>query len=138
MEFCFRCVAVNEYLNKTTTSAEAKVTVSNSRDYSASSLLPQTSYNYVLNENSSLQLACAVSGYPSSIPTWSFLPRNSIDKTKLRFLVNSTSGISLLNLQNVVHSDSGVYICAARNSLNKSMEYQVCTLLIEKQIYSFK
>ncbi|XP_043479133.1 protogenin B-like isoform X1 [Leptopilina heterotoma] len=120
----YRCVAVNEYLNKTTTSAEAKLTVSNSRDYSASSLLPQTSNNYVLNENSSLQLACAVSGYPSSIPTWSFLPRNSINKTKLRFLVNSTSGISLLNLQNVVHSDSGVYTCAARNSLNKSMEYQ--------------
>lgn len=125
-KFYFRCVATNDYLNKTTLSKEAKLIVSNSKEHSVISILPQTSYNYELIENSSLRLACAVSGYPSSVSSWSFVPRNSIiDKTQLRIHLNFTSGISILNLQNVGPSNSGVYTCAAKNSLNKTIEYQV-------------
>ncbi|XP_051165307.1 protogenin B-like isoform X2 [Leptopilina boulardi] len=125
----YRCVATNDYLNKTTLSKEAKLIVSNSKEHSVISILPQTSYNYELIENSSLRLACAVSGYPSSVSSWSFVPRNSIiDKTQLRIHLNFTSGISILNLQNVGPSNSGVYTCAAKNSLNKTIEYQHITI----------
>lgn len=121
----YRCVATNDYLNKTTISKEAKLIVSNSKEFSVSSLLPQTSDSYVLTENSSLRIACAVSGYPSSEPSWLFVPRNSINNTKTRLVINSTNGISLLNLQNVTPSDSGDYICSAKNKLNASIKYQV-------------
>lgn len=124
----YRCVATNDYLNKTTISKEAKLIVSNSKEFSVSSLLPQTSDSYVLTENSSLRIACAVSGYPSSEPSWLFVPRNSINNTKTRLVINSTNGISLLNLQNVTPSDSGDYICSAKNKLNASIKYQHITV----------
>ena len=73
-------------------------------------------------------MVCAVSGYPPSVTTWSFISRNSFNKTRPVFLLNSTTGISVLTLENVGPSDSGFYICSARNSYNGNMEYQNVTV----------
>lgn len=74
-----RCIVTNEFLKKTKKSREAKLTVisraDGNRSHTPSSLFPQTLYNHWLLNGSNLNLACAASGYPSPLITWSFIPR---------------------------------------------------------------
>lgn len=79
MEIVFRCIVTNEFLKKTKRSKEAKLTViartESNKTHMPSSLFPQISYNHWLLNGSNLNLACAASGYPSPLVTWSFIPR---------------------------------------------------------------
>lgn len=75
----FRCIVTNEFLKKTKKSREAKLTVISrvevNKSHTSSSLFSQASYNHVLLNGSNLNLACAASGYPLPLITWSFIPR---------------------------------------------------------------
>lgn len=76
--YCYRCLATNDYLNKTKKSKEAKLTVLlNYEDLEGekpSVLFPQTQYSYSLLNGSSINLACAASGLPAQGTVWSFVP----------------------------------------------------------------
>ncbi|XP_046817800.1 protogenin-like isoform X3 [Vespa crabro] len=132
----YRCVVTNEFLKKTKKSIEAKLTViarsKGEKSYKSSSLFPQMSYNHWLLNGSSLNLACAASGYPLPLITWTFIPRfaGNSNVPQPRILVNSTTGIAILQLKNVSISDAGIYLCSSRNSITNDLEIQNITVNI--------
>ncbi|XP_047345010.1 protogenin-like isoform X4 [Vespa velutina] len=132
----YRCVVTNEFLKKTKKSIEAKLTViarsKGEKSYKSSSLFPQMSYNHWLLNGSSLNLACAASGYPLPLITWTFIPRfaGNSNVPQPRILVNSTTGIAILELKNVSISDAGIYLCSSRNSITNDLEIQNITVNI--------
>lgn len=77
---CFyRCIVNNEFLKKTKKSKEAKLTVISQSEGNGShtppSLYPQVLHDHWLLNGTNLSLACAASGYPLPIITWTFMPR---------------------------------------------------------------
>ncbi|XP_012233250.2 protogenin-like [Linepithema humile] len=128
----YRCIVTNEFLKKTKKSREAKLTVISraevNKSHTPSSLFPQTSYNHWLLNGSNLNLACAASGYPSPVITWSFIPRYKDNVTQPRILFNSTTGIGILSLTNVNISNAGVYMCSSKNSITNDLEVQNITV----------
>ncbi|XP_032682628.1 protogenin-like isoform X1 [Odontomachus brunneus] len=128
----YRCIVTNEFLKKTKKSREAKLTVipkaKSNKSHTPSSLFPQISYNHWLLNGSSLNLACAASGYPSPLITWSFIPRYIDNVTQPRILLNSTTGIGILSLRNVNASNAGVYLCSSKNSITNDLEVQNITV----------
>ncbi|XP_014611441.1 PREDICTED: protogenin-like [Polistes canadensis] len=129
----YRCVVTNEFLKKTKKSKEAQLTViarsENEKSYKSPSLFPQTSYNHWLLNGSNLNLACAASGYPLPLITWTFIPRytGNSNVPQPRILVNSTTGIAILELRNVSIFDAGIYVCSSKNSTN-DLEIQNITV----------
>jgi len=161
---CCRCIVTNEFLKKKK-SREAKLTVvsrtDDNRSHTPSVLFPQTSYNYWLLDGSNLNLACAASGYPLPLITWSFIPRYigkelkkqtymllsvgqhlinlivfmfSANVTQPRILFNSTIGIAILSLTNVNVSNAGVYLCSSKNFITNDLEVQVGMIELMKYI----
>ncbi|CAL1676693.1 unnamed protein product [Lasius platythorax] len=128
----YRCIVTNEFLKKTKKSREAKLTVisraDGNRSHTPSSLFPQTLYNHWLLNGSNLNLACAASGYPSPLITWSFIPRYIDNVTQPRILLNSTIGIAILSLTNVNVSNAGVYSCSSKNVITNDLEVQNITV----------
>ncbi|KAI4495477.1 hypothetical protein M0802_008691 [Mischocyttarus mexicanus] len=131
----YRCVVTNEFLKKTKKSKEAQLTViARSEDEKShklsSSLFPQTSYNHWLLNGSSLNLACAASGYPLPLITWTFIPRytGNSNVPQPRTLVNSITGIAILELRNVSISDAGIYVCSSKNLITNDLEIQNITV----------
>lgn len=153
-----RCIVNNEFLKKTKKSKEAKLTVTSRPEGNGSHtpplLFPQVSYNHWLLNGTSLSLACAASGYPSPLMTWTFIPRYTgnlfastfskiftIPKNRLynlylsisdtqnvaqpRILPNSSIGINILSLANVSVSDAGVYLCSTKTVDTNNLEIQV-------------
>ncbi|KAK2586091.1 hypothetical protein KPH14_008375 [Odynerus spinipes] len=130
----YRCVVTNEFLKKTKKSKEAKLTIiarsEGEKSHKPSSLFPQISYNHWLLNGSSLNLACAASGYPLPLITWTFIPRYTSNSNvqQPRILVNSTTGIGILELKNVSISDAGIYHCSSKNSITNDLEIQNITV----------
>ncbi|XP_015176412.1 PREDICTED: protogenin isoform X3 [Polistes dominula] len=130
----YRCVVTNEFLKKTKKSKEAQLTViarsEDEKSHKSSSLFPQTSYNHSLLNGSSLNLACAASGYPLPLITWTFIPRytGNSNVPQPRILVNSTTGIAILELRNVSIFDAGIYTCSSKNSITNDLEIQNITV----------
>ncbi|RLU22847.1 hypothetical protein DMN91_005125 [Ooceraea biroi] len=128
----YRCIVTNEFLKKARKSREAKLTVISRVEgdkprTTTSILFPQVSYNHWLLNGSSLNLACAASGYPLPFITWSFIPRYIDNVTQPRILLNST-GIGILSLRNVSISNAGIYLCSAKNSVTHEFEVQNITV----------
>ncbi|XP_011311706.1 protogenin B isoform X1 [Fopius arisanus] len=130
----YRCVATNDFIKKTKKSKEAKLTVISrleSNETRTSGLLyPQMSYNHSLLNGSNLKVICAASGHlPPSI-TWYFVPKYSDERNTVqnRILLNSTTGISVLALQNVSISDAGTYLCSTKNPLSSHLNIQNITV----------
>ncbi|KAG7213439.1 hypothetical protein KM043_002717 [Ampulex compressa] len=132
----YRCIVTNEFLKKTKTSKEAKITVISRPEANGSyippSLFPQVSYNHWLLNGSNINLACAASGYPSPLVMWTFIPRytDNINLEEPRILLNSSTGISILSLKNVTISNAGIYLCSTKNYVTNDMEIQNITVNI--------
>ena len=130
----YRCIVNNEFLKKTKKSKEAKLTIISQSEGNGShtppSLYPQVLHNHWLLNGTNLSLACAASGYPLPIITWTFMPRYTDNHVvaQPRILLNSSVGISILSLINVSVSDTGVYKCSTKNSLPNNSEIQNVTV----------
>ncbi|XP_024942051.1 protogenin isoform X2 [Cephus cinctus] len=130
----YRCVATNDFLKKTKKSKEARLTVTSESDKAKSrmptSLYPQIRYNHWLINGSNLHLACAASGYPPPVITWTFIPRypDGTNFEQPRVLLNLTGGIGILSLKSVGVADAGIYLCAAKNSVNDAPQIQNITV----------
>ncbi|XP_036143193.1 protogenin isoform X2 [Monomorium pharaonis] len=128
----YRCIVTNEFLKKTKRSKETKLTVvaraESNKTHTPSSLFPQVSYDHWLLNGSNLNVACAASGYPLPLVTWSFIPRYIDNVTKPRILLNSTTGISLLSLTKVNVSNAGIYLCSSMNPITNDSEVQNITV----------
>ncbi|XP_076296458.1 protogenin B-like isoform X3 [Lasioglossum baleicum] len=130
----YRCIVNNEFLKKTKKSKEAKLTVTSRPEGNGSHtpplLFPQVSYNHWLLNGTSLSLACAASGYPSPLMTWTFIPRytDTQNVAQPRILPNSNIGINILSLVNVSVSDAGVYLCSTKTVDTNNLEIQNITV----------
>ncbi|XP_011499958.1 PREDICTED: protogenin B-like [Ceratosolen solmsi marchali] len=129
----YRCVAANDYLNVVKKSREAKLTVISKNDSKEShnpvSLFPQSSYRHSPLNGTDLRLACAASGYPTPMTTWTFVPQYAdIEAAKPQCLVNSSLGLAILELNNISTLNAGVYICSMKNLTNNSTELQNVTV----------
>ncbi|XP_017885613.1 protogenin-like [Ceratina calcarata] len=130
----YKCIVNNEFLRKTKKSKEAKLNVISRPEGNVSHtppfLFPQVSYNHWLLNGSNLSLACAASGYPPPLMMWSFIPRytDNHNVAQPRILLNSTIGISVLQLVNVSATDAGVYICSVKNLITNNVEIQNVTV----------
>lgn len=136
--FClwhFRCEAANDFLNVTKKSKEAKLTVitrhENQKSFNSVSLFPQTFDRHTPLIGSDLALACASGGYPPPTTSWTFIPQYTNTETaQHRALLNSSSGLAVLELKNVTIADTGVYICSVRNITTNSTKMQVSESLV--------
>nr|XP_033336778.1 protogenin B-like [Megalopta genalis] len=130
----YRCIVNNEFLKKTKKSKEAKLTViarlEGNGSHTLPFLFPQVSYNHWLLNGTSLSLACAASGYPSPLMTWTFIPRytDTQNVAQPRILLNSSIGISILSLVNVSVSDAGIYLCSTKTIVTNNLEIQNITV----------
>ncbi|XP_076629376.1 protogenin B isoform X1 [Colletes latitarsis] len=130
----YRCIVNNEFLKKTKKSKEAKLIIisqpERNESHTSPGLYPQVSYNHWLLNGTNLSLACAASGYPSPLMTWTFIPRytDNHNVAQPRILLNSSIGISILSLINVSVSDAGVYLCSTKNFVTNSLEIQNITV----------
>ncbi|XP_033336778.2 protogenin B isoform X1 [Megalopta genalis] len=130
----YRCIVNNEFLKKTKKSKEAKLTViarlEGNGSHTLPFLFPQVSYNHWLLNGTSLSLACAASGYPSPLMTWTFIPRytDTQNVAQPRILLNSSIGISILSLVNVSVPDAGIYLCSTKTIVTNNLEIQNITV----------
>ncbi|XP_057326352.1 protogenin-like isoform X2 [Microplitis mediator] len=130
----YRCIVTNDFIKKTKKSKEAKLTVVPKIKLQESnipaSLFPQSYYNYSLINGSNVTLVCAVSGNPLSFLKWSFVPQRSdgANSAQPRILLNSTTGISILELKNVSIFHAGTYLCSVENVVTGAMEIQNITV----------
>ncbi|XP_001603842.3 protogenin isoform X1 [Nasonia vitripennis] len=129
----YRCVAANDFINATKKSKEAKLTVISrheSKESSSSvSLFPQTSYSHTPLIGSHLKLACAASGYPPPKTSWTFVAQYADTETaKHRALLNSSSGLAVLELKNITTTDAGTYVCSVNNITSNATEIQNLTV----------
>ncbi|XP_070525899.1 protogenin isoform X2 [Cardiocondyla obscurior] len=127
----YKCIVTNEFLKKTKRSKETKLIIIARTEHNKThspSLFSQISYKHRLLNGSNLNLACAASGYPSPLVTWSFIPPFIGNVTKPRIFFNSTTGVSILPLRNVNVSDAGIYQCSLKNSITNDLEVQNITI----------
>uniref|UniRef100_A0A803T8M3 Ig-like domain-containing protein n=1 Tax=Anolis carolinensis TaxID=28377 RepID=A0A803T8M3_ANOCA len=71
-------------------------------------------------EKSAALFHCRVLGFPTPVVQW-FKESKCIVPSNGKYIVISENGNHSLNIQNVVHSDRGMYLCKAVNTVGEAM-----------------
>lgn len=73
-----------------------------------------------VSEKSAALFHCKVSGCPTPVVQW-FKERKYLASDACKYVIVSENGSHSLKIQNVVHSDSGMYLCKAHNAVGEAM-----------------